>query len=76
MSERETGCVKWFNEKKGFGFIVNQQGEDVFIHYKDIQGSGFKTLNEKDKVSFIVDKGPKGSRALDVFVLLDEAVMA
>ena len=47
MSERETGHVKWFNEKKGFGFIINESGEDIFVHYKDIQGVGFKTLQEK-----------------------------
>lgn len=68
MSQRETGIVKWFNEKKGFGFIVNHKGEDVFVHYKDIQGSGFKTLHEDDKVSFILDKGPKGLKAQEVML--------
>jgi len=69
MSERENGQVKWFNEKKGFGFIINQQGDDIFVHYKDIQGVGFKTLRENDSVSFVVDKGPKGLKAQDVVVL-------
>ncbi len=58
--------------KKGFGFIVNQQGNDIFIHYKDIQGSGFKTLHENDKVTFVVDKGPKGLKAQDVMVVNEE----
>ena len=66
MSQREMGHVKWFNEKKGFGFIVNGQGDDIFVHYKDIQGTGFKTLHEDDKVSFVVDKGPKGLKAQEV----------
>ncbi|MGQ3889499.1 cold-shock protein [Legionella sp. CNM-1927-20] len=69
MSQRETGHVKWFNEKKGFGFIVNQNGDDIFIHYKDINGTGFKTLHENDLVSYIVDKGPKGYKAQDVTVI-------
>lgn len=69
MSQRETGHVKWFNEKKGFGFIVNQQGEDIFVHYKDIQGTGFKTLHENDAVSFVLDKGPKGFKAQEVMVV-------
>ena len=69
MSERETGHVKWFNEKKGFGFIINQAGEDIFVHYKDIQGVGFKTLQEKEPVSFLADKGPKGLKAQEVMRL-------
>jgi CspA family cold shock protein len=68
MSDREIGHVKWFNEKKGFGFIVNQSGEDIFVHYRQISGTGFKTLNENDRVSYIVDKGPKGLKAEDVVV--------
>jgi CspA family cold shock protein len=66
MSQREVGHVKWFNEKKGFGFIVNDSGEDIFVHYKDIQGTGFKTLHEDDQVSFLIEKGPKGLKAQDV----------
>ena len=66
MSQREVGHVKWFNEKKGFGFIVNAQGDDIFVHYKDIQGTGFKTLQEDEQVSYVVDKGPKGMKAQDV----------
>ena len=68
MSERKTGHVKWFNEKKGFGFIINEHGDDIFVHYKDIQGSGFKTLNENDPVTYLVDKGPKGLKAQEVAI--------
>lgn len=72
MSQRETGHVKWFNEKKGFGFIVNQQGDDIFVHYKDILGDGFRTLNENDPVTFVLDdKGTKGLKAQEVIVVTD-----
>ncbi len=66
MSERENGHVKWFNEKKGFGFIINEHGDDIFVHYKDIQGVGFKTLHENDAVTYLLDKGPKGLKAQEV----------
>lgn len=72
MSQREIGRVKWFNEKKGFGFIINQQGEDIFVHYKDIQGEGFKTLRENEPVTFVLDKGPKGYKAHEVAISADE----
>ncbi len=72
MSERKTGHVKWFNEKKGFGFIISPEGEDVFVHYKDIQGVGFKTLQEKESVSFRLDKGPRGLKAQEVIRLESE----
>ncbi len=68
MSQRYTGQVKWFNEKKGFGFILSPEGEDIFVHYKDIQGAGFKTLHENETVSYVLDKGPKGLKAQDVIV--------
>lgn len=68
MSDKEIGHVKWFNEKKGFGFIINEHGDDIFVHYKDIQGSGFKTLNENDAVTYLVDKGPKGLKAQEVAI--------
>lgn len=71
MSARENGHVKWFNEKKGFGFIINGNGDDIFVHYKDIQGVGFKTLHENDAVTYVLDKGPKGLKAQDV-VLVNE----
>lgn len=72
MSDRQNGQVKWFNEKKGFGFIINENGDDIFVHYKDIQGVGFKTLHENDFVSYILDKGPKGFKAQEVMVMSDE----
>ena len=60
----ETGTVKWFNEGKGFGFIApDGGGKDLFAHFKEIQGSGFKSLQEGQKVSFLVTKGPKGLQA-------------
>lgn len=71
MSDRETGRVKWFNEKKGFGFIVTD-GQDIFVHYRQIQGEGFKTLQENAEVSFLLEKGPKGLKANDVTVLHPE----
>ena len=61
-----TGTVKWFNEAKGFGFISQEGGEDVFVHFSAIQGDGFKTLNEGDRVEFEVTKGPKGLQAANV----------
>jgi len=60
------GTVKWFNEAKGFGFISQENGEDVFVHYSAIQGEGFRTLAEGDKVEFDVVKGPKGYQAANV----------
>lgn len=71
MSQREVGQVKWFNEKKGFGFIINAHGDDIFVHYKDIQGVGFKTLHENDKVSFLANQGPKGLKASDVAAIAE-----
>jgi cold shock protein len=62
----ESGTVKWFNNAKGFGFIKRATGEDVFVHYKSINGEGYKTLNEGDKVEFEVEQGPKGLQAVKV----------
>ena len=61
-----TGTVKWFKEKKGFGFVTEDGGNDVFVHYSAITGDGFKTLVEGDKVSFEVVNGPKGPQASNV----------
>ena len=60
------GTVKWFNESKGFGFISQEGGEDVFVHFSAIQGEGFKTLAEGDEVEFEVTNGPKGLQAANV----------
>ncbi len=62
----ETGTVKWFNSSKGYGFITREEGEDVFVHYKAIQGEGFKSLDEGDQVQFEVEQGPKGLQATNV----------
>ncbi|MDA8172802.1 MAG: cold-shock protein [Nitrospiraceae bacterium] len=60
------GTVKWFNDSKGFGFITSEDGGDVFVHHTSIQGNGFKSLAEGDRVSFDVEKGPKGPKAVNV----------
>jgi CspA family cold shock protein len=62
----EQGSVKWFNESKGYGFIVRERGADVFVHHADIVAEGFKTLAEGDRVSFDVVEGPKGLQAKNV----------
>ena len=61
-----TGTVKWFNDSKGFGFITSEDGSDVFVHHSSIQGNGFKSLAEGDSVSFDVENGPKGLKAINV----------
>ena len=63
---RLTGKVKWFNEAKGFGFIQQDGGPDVFVHYSNIMGKGFRTLKENDEVEFEVNEGPKGLQAVNV----------
>ncbi|MFC3652896.1 cold-shock protein [Dyella humi] len=69
MSQIETGTVKWFNDAKGFGFIARESGDDVFVHFRAIQSSGFKSLQEGQKVTFTVSKGQKGLQADNVQVV-------
>lgn len=63
------GTVKWFNAEKGFGFIVNEQGEDVFVHFSAIQSEGYKTLEEGQAVSYDVTQGERGAQATNVVKL-------
>jgi CspA family cold shock protein len=58
--------VKWFNEKKGYGFIEREDGDDVFVHFSAISGDGFRTLEEGQRVEFAIQQGPKGLQAADV----------
>ena len=66
MSEKTTGTVKWFNESKGFGFIQQESGPDVFAHFSNIAGDGFKTLTEGQRVEFNVTQGQKGPQAENI----------
>ncbi|GAB3215578.1 MAG: cold-shock protein [Aeromonadaceae bacterium] len=69
MSDVRTGKVKWFNETKGFGFIEQDQGPDVFVHFRAINAQGFKTLAEGQRVQFSVTQGQKGPQAENVTIL-------
>ena len=69
MAERKEGTVKWFNNSKGYGFITQESGEDVFVHFQSIKGDGFKSLEENARVEFSVTEGPKGLQAADVEVI-------
>ncbi|WP_096085111.1 cold-shock protein [Agaribacterium haliotis] len=69
MSDKTTGTVKWFNESKGFGFIEQESGPDVFAHFSAITGTGFKTLVEGQAVEFKVTQGAKGPQAEEITVL-------
>ncbi|MDV6718339.1 cold-shock protein [Pseudomonas aeruginosa] len=69
MSNRQNGTVKWFNDAKGFGFITPESGNDLFVHFRSIQGTGFKNLQEGQKVSFVVVNGQKGLQADEVQVV-------
>jgi len=66
---KEIGRVKWFNQSKGYGFIERESGEDIFVHYTAIQADGFRSLNEGEKVSFEVTRGPKGLQAANVTIV-------
>lgn len=69
MSDRQNGTVKWFNNEKGFGFISQESGPDLFVHYRAIEGSGFKSLKEGQQVSFVATPGPKGMQADQVQII-------
>ena len=66
MSTRTTGTVKWFNNAKGFGFISQESGDDVFVHFRAIQGDGYKTLDQGQEVEYSLVTGPKGFQAEEV----------
>lgn len=69
MSNKVTGTVKWFNESKGYGFIAQEGGPDVFAHFSGIQKDGFRTLKEGQKVEFVVTQGQKGPQAEQIVPL-------
>ena len=66
MAERTQGIVKWFNAEKGYGFIARDGGDDVFVHYSEIQGTGYRSLEDGSKVDFEITQGKKGLQASDV----------
>jgi CspA family cold shock protein len=69
VAERETGAVKWFNGSKGYGFISRDEGTDIFVHFSAIGGDGYRSLEEGQKVEFLVAEGKKGLQATDVTVV-------
>jgi CspA family cold shock protein len=69
VTERETGTVKWFNDAKGYGFIARETGEDVFVHFSAIEGEGFRSLYEDQRVEFDVEQGSKGLQAVRVRII-------
>ena len=69
MGETVKGTLKWFNESKGYGFLSQPEGEDIFVHYTAIQANGFRTLKEGQEVEFNVERGPKGLQASNVTIL-------
>jgi len=69
MSDRQTGTVKWFNGTKGFGFIEQDSGGDIFVHYSAITGDGYRNLEDGQRVEFTVTEGPKGPQAQDVVAI-------
>lgn len=71
MAERVQGVVKWFNAEKGYGFISQENGDDLFVHYSEIQGSGYRSLDEGATVEFEITQGRKGLQASQVTVVRD-----
>ena len=69
MAVRTQGTVKWFNGDKGYGFVTQENGPDLFVHYSEIQGGGFRSLNEGDRVEFEITEGRKGKQASAVTLL-------
>lgn len=69
MAERARGTVKWFSGEKGYGFITQENGPDLFVHYSEIQGAGYRSLNEGDRVEFEITEGRKGKQASAVVVV-------
>ena len=69
MAERVNGTVKWFNGSKGYGFLAQEGGPDVFVHFSAIQGEGYRNLEEGQRVEFTIQQGPKGLQAADVKVV-------
>ena len=69
MSEKEQGTVKWFNGSKGFGFIERESGDDVFVHFSAILADGYRSLDEGQRVEFVVTQGDKGPQATEVILL-------
>lgn len=69
MNNRESGTVKWFNDAKGYGFIQRETGDDVFVHYTAINGDGFRSLSEGQRVEFEIEQGVKGPQARNVEVM-------
>lgn len=69
MSDRIIGTVKWFNNSKGYGFLAQDNGTDVFVHFSAIQGEGYRSLEEGQKVEFSIEKGQKGLQASNVIIL-------
>jgi CspA family cold shock protein len=74
MSERVQGTVKWFNAEKGYGFIEQAQGEDVFVHYSALPEGGFRSLNEGQQVEFRIERGSKGLQAVNVMITQREGL--
>ncbi|KUO60242.1 cold shock domain protein CspD [bacterium BRH_c32] len=69
MADRKTGTIKWFNNSKGYGFISQEGGEDVFVHFQSIVGDGYRTLEEGQKVEFSITNGQKGLQASEVKII-------